>query len=758
MGKILRRTFLIGTAAIAGGVAFGFYKYKQPYDNPLEEELAEGEATFNPYVKITSDNKITIIAPRAEMGQGIATTLAALVAEELDVDMAKITVEHGPASYAYHNRAMLEDGGPFPEFDRSMMANATRDGMGILAKFLALQVTGGSSSIKDGYHKMRQAGCAARETLKQAAAEKLGVDVATLKTADGHVISGDTKVSYGELALAAAKIDPPSELHLKPKTEWKLLGKSQPRTDMRAKVTGAPIFCMDVDLPEMLYGTVRMNPRLGGKMIRFDAAKAEKMPGVIKIIDMTGPESEAFGGGIGVIATNTWAAFKAAEAVEIEWDSASYPATTESMFAVLEKAVKSGTGSSLRDAGDAETAFADAPRESLVEAEYRVPYLAHTCMEPMNATAWLKDGRLQIWSGNQAPTIIRSDCASEAGIDEENVAIHTTYLGGGFGRRAEVDFCRFATRLAKQAGGKPIKVVWSREEDTTHDTYRPAATGKFKARLGEDGMPVAFDARIAAPSVIAGVMGRVYPSISPAGPDKTIIEGTFDQPYTFPDHRVTGIKADLSVPVGFWRSVGNSFNGFFNESFIDEIAAIAKIDPLTLRKKLMKDHPTALGVLEKVAEMSAWGTPSPQDHSKGIAFTLSFGGWVAEVIEVSKSDDGIKIENVWCAADVGLALDPGIIKAQLESAIIYGLSSAMDQEITFKDGMVEQTNFDSYDAMRMAQCPKIHTAILEEAEHMGGVGEIGTPPSIPALANAIYTATGKRIRTMPLSNEVEFAG
>jgi isoquinoline 1-oxidoreductase beta subunit len=757
MGKILRRTFLIGTAAIAGGVAFGFYKYKQPYDNPLEGNLAEGEATFNPYVKITSDNKITIIAPRAEMGQGISTTLAALVAEELDVDMAKITVEHGPASYAYHNRAMLEDGGVFPEFDRSMMANATRSGMGIMAKFLALQVTGGSSSIKDGYLKMRQAGCAARETLKLAAAEKLGTDVATLKTTDGHVISGSTKIPYGELALAAAKIDPPSEIRLKPKSEWKLLGKALPRTDMQAKVTGAPIFGMDVDLPDMLYGTVRMNPHLGSKMISFDAIKAEKMPGVVKIIDMSGPEDEAYGGGIGVIATNTWAAFKAAEAVEIEWDKASYPATTEGIFAVLEKAVKSGEGSALRNEGDAETAFADAPRESLVEAEYRVPYLAHTCMEPMNATAWLKDGKLQIWSGNQAPTIIRSDCAFEAGIEEENVAIHTTFLGGGFGRRAEVDFCRFATRLAKQAGGKPVKVVWSREEDTTHDTYRPAAIGRFKARLGEDGMPVAFDARIAAPSVMAGVMSRVFPSISPAGPDKTIIEGTFDQPYTFPDYRVTGIKANLSIPVGFWRSVGNSFNGFFNESFIDEIAEKAKIDPLELRLKLTKDHPTARKVLKKVAEMSKWGTPSPNDWIKGMAFTLSFGAWVAEVVEISHSDDGIKIENVWCAADVGLALDPGIIKAQLESAIIYGLSSAMGQEITFEDGMVEQTNFDSYDAMRMVQCPKIHTAILENAEHMGGVGEIGTPPSIPALANAIFAATGKRIRTMPLSKEVEFA-
>ncbi len=758
MGRILRRTFLIGSAAIAGGVAFGFYKYKKPYDNPLEDELADNEATFNPYVKITSDNKITIIAPRAEMGQGISTTLAALVAEELDVDMAKIEVEHGPASPAYYNRAMLEDGGPFSEFDHGLIADATRVGMGIAGKFLGLQATGGSSSIKDAYVKMREAGCAARETLKMAAAKRLGVDIKTLATSNGHVISGSKKIAYGDLALDAAKIDPPAKIRLKPESNWKILGKSQPRKDMRAKVSGAPIYGMDVVLPDMLFGTIRMNPHLGGKMQGFDATRAEKMPGVIKIVDMSGPKSEPFGGGIGVIATSTWAAFKAAEAVEIKWEKASFPDTSEGIFKVLEQAVISGDGSSLRDDGDAETAFADAPRESLVEAEYRVPFLAHTCMEPMNATAWLKDGTLQVWSGNQAPTIIRSDCASEVGIDANKVQIHTMALGGGFGRRAEIDFCRYAARLARHANGRPLKLVWSREEDTTHDTYRPAAIGRFKARLDGKGLPVAFDARIAAPSVIKSVMGRLFPSLSPAGADKTITEGAFDQPYRFKNHRVTGIDADIAIPVGFWRSVGNSYNGFFHESFIDEIADKAKMDPLELRLKLTENHPTAQEVLKKVAGMSAWGKPSPQGRSRGMAFTLSFGGWVAEVVEISRSGDGIKIENVWCAADIGRALDPAIIRAQLESAIVYGLSSAIGQEITFADGKVEQENFDSFDAMRMIQCPKIHTAILENAEKMGGVGEIGTPPSIPALANAIFAGTKKRIRTMPLSNEIEFAG
>lgn len=757
MGKILRRTFLIGTAAIVGGVAFGVYKYRTPYDNPLEDELAEGEATFNPYVKITSDNRITIIAPRAEMGQGISTTLAALVAEELDVDMANLKVEHGPASFAYHNKAMLEDGTPFPHYERGIISNTVRNAMGAVSKFAGIQATGGSSSIKDAYLKMRQAGAAARQTLKQAAANRLGVDISTLKTEGGQVINGNTKIPYGDLALDAAKLDAPSDVQLKSNSDWKILGKSQNRTDMVAKVTGAPIFGIDVDLPDMVYGTIRMNPYLGGRLKSFDASAAEKMPGVIKVVDMSGSENDAFGGGIGVIATNTWTAFKAAEAVKVEWLKAGYPPNTEGIKEVLKKAVAGGSGSSLRDDGDTETAFADAPRTRIVEAEYSVPYLAHACMEPMNATAWLKDGKLQVWAPNQAPTIIRADCAFEAGVDEMDTKVHTTYLGGGFGRRAEIDFCRFATRLAKHADGKPVKVIWSREEDIRHDTYRPAAISRFKARLDENNMLTAFDARIASPSIVASFMRRTFPSLSPAGPDKTMIEGTYDQPYTIANHRVTAIKADLSIPVGFWRAVGNSYNGFFNECFMDEIAVKAKTDPVQLRLSLMKDYPTAAKCVEKVAAMADWGAPLKEGTGKGIAFTLSFGSWVAEVVEVSIVDDAVKIDNVWCAVDVGEALDPSIIKAQIMSGVVFGLSSAMGQEITFADGAVEQGNFDDYDAMRMVQCPNIHVEILENAELMGGVGEVGTPPSIPALANAIYAATGKRIRTMPLSNEVDFA-
>ena len=758
MGKILRRTFLIGGAAIAGGVAFGTYVVKKDYDNPLAETLGESETTFNPYVKITNDNKITIMIPRAEMGQGVTTTLAALVAEELDVDMDSIGVEIAPASWAYYNSAMLEDGAPVAHWNRSMTAEMIRGTMGTLGKVLGMQVTGGSSSTKDAYIKMREAGCAARETLKLAAWKKTNVDTDNMKTRGGAVWLPDgTKLTYGELAVEAAKLDPPSDMKLKSKDEWEILGKSVPRTDMVAKSTGAPIFGSDVRLPEMLFATLKMNPRLGGPMIGFDATGAKKIKGVVDVFDMTGTENEKFGGGFAVVATNTWAAMKGADAVEVEWGEAPYPPTTDAIMDVIANAVTGGDGDNLRDDGDVDLVFADAPRDRVVEAEYRVPYLAHSTMEPMNATAQLRDGRLDVWAGTQAPTIVRADCAAEAGVEEADTYVHSTYLGGGFGRRAEVDFARYAARLARKTDGKPVQLVWTREEDMRHDTYRPAAVGKFRAVMGDNGLPRSVDMRIGCPSIMASVMGRTFPSLSPAGPDNSITDGAYNQPYGIADYRVSGIKAPVDIPIGFWRSVGNSYNGFFHEGFMDELAVAGGVDPLEFRRKLMADHPAALGVLDKVAEMSNWSPEKQKGRGKGLAFNLSFGTWTAQVVDVAVTNAGLKIENVWCAADLGEVLDPGIVEKQMQSGIVYGLSSCLGQEITFADGMVEQSNFHDYDAMRMFQCPNIKVALLENADHMGGAGEPGTPAVIPALGNAIFAATGKRLRSMPFTKEVEFA-
>lgn len=755
IAKIARRTFLIGAAAIAGGVAVGYFYTSRPYGNPLETDLGEGEATFNPFVKIAADDTVTIIVPRAEMGQGVQTTLAALAAEELDLPLDRIEVDHGPGDWAYYNAAMIEDGGPFAFFDESFLAEMTRSAMYPVSKLLGLQVTGGSSSTRDAFDKMRKAGAAARHMLVAAAAEKWDVDAATLETADGAVrdpASGRT-ASYGELASAASDQAAPSDPQLRPREQWKLLGKSQPRVDLPAKVTGTAQFGVDVDLPDMVYGSVRMSPRFWAKAKSMDDSAALAVPGVTKVV----PLETAYGNGFGVIASNTWAAMKGAEALEVEWEDASYPADTDGIYASLRETLNSAPDFALRDDGDTETAFADAPREEVVEAEYRVPYLAHACMEPMNATAQWKDGVLDIWAPNQAPTIIQMVASSLVDVESDDVRVHTTFLGGGFGRRGEIDFALYAVLLAKETDGRPVKVTWSREEDMTHDAYRPAAVARMRARVKAGEVPSAVDMDIASPSVIASALKRTFPSISPAGPDKTVTEGAHDQPYTIENYRVAAHLSDIDIPVGFWRSVGNSFNAYLHEAFMDEVAAKAGMDPLEMRRKLMAEYPAAIAVLDKVAEMSGWGRSLAPGRGLGLAHTLSFGAWTAQIIEVENTDDGISIDKVWCAVDVGTALDPSIIEAQMMSGIVFGLSSAMGQEITFADGEVEQTNFDTFDAMRISQCPEIEVAVLENYHRMGGAGEPGTPPSIPALANAIHAATGQRLRTMPFSNEVDFA-
>lgn len=754
LGKITRRAFLIGAAAVAGGVAVGYWYVNRPYPNPLQDALGEGEATFNPFVKIAADETITVIAPRAEMGQGVSTTLAAFVAEELDVTLDRITVEHGPASWAYYNAVMMEDAGPFPFFDESLMAEVARSGFGVVSKVLGLQATGGSTSARDGFDRMRKAGAATRILLMEAAAKRLDVPTGELSTADGSVVhqaSGRT-LTYGELALDAAALTPPSDVELRPRSEWKLLGKSQPRVDMLDKVTGAPIFGIDVVLPDMLYATVRMNPVFWQQPQNADLSKAEAVPGVVRIV----PIASTYGHGFGVIATNSWTAFRAAALIEADWGVPDYAQNNDAIGSMLDEALAADRGTALRNDGDIEAAFADAPRERVLEATYGVPLLAHVCMEPMNATARFSGGKLEVWAPNQIPTLTEQLCASAVGIGTADVTVHTTALGGGFGRR-EADFSIYAAILAKAMEGRPVKVTWTREEDVRHDVYRPAARGRFRARLGEDGLPAALDMAIAAPSILASVMRRTFPSIPTAGPDATITQGAHDQPYTIPAYRVSGIKADLGIPVGFWRSVGNSFNGYFHECFMDEIAQAGGIDPVELRRSLMKDYPAARSVVDRVAEMAGWGAPLPAGKARGFAFTLSFGSWVGEIVEIADSPAGIRIEKVWIAADVGLALDPSIIEAQLVSGAVFGLSSAMNQEITLRDGMVEQSNFHDFDAMRMHQCPHFEVSILENHHKMGGVGEIGTPPAIPALANAVFALTGKRIRQLPLSREVAFA-
>ncbi len=754
LGKIARRTFLFGTAALAGGAAFGYWKYGQPFANPLTKGLAENEASFNAYIKIATDNHITVIVPRAEMGQGVSTTLAALVAEELDVGLDQIQVEHGPAAAAYYNRAAISEGAPVPRFDEGFTAEGVRGAMGVIAKFLGLQFTGGSSSTIDGFDPMRQAGAMAREMLKQAAANRLGVSVSELTTERGsvrHAATGKT-LTYGELALDAAKIELSALPPLRQRSEWRLLGQPQKRVDMAAKVTGAPIYGIDVDLPDMLHATIRMSPYPGGALKALDGAAALKMRGVSKVVRIESP----FGNGFGVIADNTWRAMQAADAVTVEWEKPAEPVSTQSIFAALDAAFDTASPFHLRTLGDPERALAETPAERQIEASYRLPHLAHATMEPMNATALFKNGRLTIWAPTQAPGVVKMIAERISGVQADKIEINTTSLGGGFGRRLEADYCDYAIRLAMEADGRPVKVTWSREEDMTHGFYRPAAIGRYRAAIGADGMPLAITGSIASQSVITDMVGRIAPLLPIAGPDNTMLDGAYNQPYAIPNHRIDARKVPLPVPVGSWRSVGYSINAVMQECFLDEVAAKGGIDPLELRRRLLKDSPAALGVLEKVASMADWTKPLPEGRARGLAYTLSFGTHVAEVVEIAETADGIKVEQVWCAADPGVVLDPGIFEAQMMSGIIFGLSAAISQEVTFADGMVEQQNFSDFAPLRMNQAPAITVEILQQSPFMGGAGEPGTPPSMPALMNAVFALTGQRMRELPLGKTLSF--
>lgn len=675
--KIARRGFLFGSIALLGGVAFGWWRYATPHGNPLEAGLGEGQATLTPYVLIDAQG-VTVIAPRAEMGQGIHTTLAALVAEEMDLDLSQLRVIHGPASAAYYNAAVLGEGVPFAPTDDSWLAETVRHGMDIPAKFLGLQITGGSSSIPDAFDKMRLAGAAARAALVQAAANRLDLPADQLRTEAGRVIAPDgTAIPYTDLAVGAAAIDLPSEPPLKPRADWKLLGKTQPRVDMVAKSTGTAQFAIDLRLPDMRFATVRTNPRQGGPMTGFDDTAARAIPGVERILPLEN--------GVAVVATNTWAALQGADAITFDWGPAPYPATSAEIAETLRASFTGDRRDSTnRDDGDVGSALTD----SDWSAEYTVPYLAHATMEPMSSAALLKDGRLTVWSGNQLPTQIVTEAQALTGLPPEAITVETTLMGGGFGRRAEMDIIRQTITVAQAMEGTPVLVTWSREEDMTHDGYRPAAIGRVRAKL--DGATLtAFDFATCSSSVVESQAGRLGYSLP--GPDGAIVQGAWEQPYRFANHRVTGYRAPHMVPVGSWRSVGASQNAFFHETAIDELAHAAGADPLEFRLAHI-DHDPSRKVLEAVADLSGWGTV-PAGRARGVAFCMSFGVPVAEVIEVETSPAGLRLTGAWIAADPGIALDPGNIEAQLQGGMVYGLSAAIRGEITFADGMAEQTNF-----------------------------------------------------------------
>ena len=725
-----RREFLIGSAAIAGGFVVGC---RIPLHDRLPDsiDVEPGQTAVNPYVVI-DQRGVTIIAPRAEMGQGIHTTLAALVAEELEVDFDAIRVVHGPASEHYSNMIFY---GPRP-----------RDGQ---VHGVPTQATGGQTSIRDAFVRMRQAGAAARTMLVRAAAARLGVDPATLTARQGAVFDGaGERIPYTDLAVEAASFDPPQDPPLKSRSEWTLLGRSLPRVDMVGKCTGTAQYAIDLTLPGQLYATVKRNPRLGGKMLGFDASRASTMPGVEQIIPMET--------GVIVVATNTWYAFQAAEQIDFEWGPAAYPATTEVQRQHLEASFDAKPYHRARNEGDVDAALQGA---NLIEGTYSVPYLAHATMEPLSATALLKDGRLDIWAGSQFPTLAVLVGARLTGLDEEAVKVHTPYMGGGFGRRFEMDDVEAAVRAAMAMPGTPVQVTYSREEDFSHDIYRPMASARFRAAVAE-GKPTVLDLDLSLPSMfLAGSRRRRRLTGEPEADlprkDVSMTMGATKQPYAIENYRVTAYRCEDLLPIGWWRSVGASQNCFFHESIIDELAHEAGADPLLMRLSLMK-HELGREVLESVAEMSSWGSPLPEGHARGVAFCLFKKIPTAQVIEISQSPAGIRLEKAFAAVDVGIALDRRNIEAQVQGALLFGLSSAMNGEITVADQTVEETNFDSYPLLQLGQAPPVEVRIHENGEIIRGVGESATPTAAPALGNAIFAATGQRIRDLPFRNHVRF--
>lgn len=728
-----RRAFLVGSVAVAGGVAFGTYQVLRPSKNLLTD--ADG-TVLNPFVVI-DEAGVTVIVPRAEMGQGVQTTLAAIVAEELEVALDAINIEHGPPGEAYANPKFL-----FPRtYNGEEPGPVVAKVMAAVPRAMGMQITGGSTSVHGAFDQMRLAGAAARETLLLAASEQLNVGRDQLRAENGAIIATDgTALSYSALASAAAQIEPPKNPPLKSQGNWSLLGKSQQRLDQPAKATGTAMFAIDVRQPGMKFASVRMSPRIGAMKTSANTAPALDVPGVEQVIE--------FEDGIAVVANNTWSAMKGAEAAEITWGEAPYGASTEEIFADLEAAFDLEPNAIAKEVGEARESDDD------LTAEYRAPFLAHAPMEPMTAAALYEGDHLTIWSGVQGPIIIEKQAAEAVGLKPDQVTVHTTIMGGSFGRRGFPDYPVLAARIAAKMPGTPVSVTWSREEDMRHDFYRPGAIARLSARV-ENGKIDHLRGDFSAGSVMAASM-KAFLGRDMAPEDPMLTEGCSDQPYAIDNALVRGFVPERSPRVGFWRSVGASQNGFFWESFVDELAAAAGIDPLAFRLKHIEgEHGPSAEVLKRVAEMADWGTVKP-GHAKGIALTYSFGTPVAEVVEVSDKDGAVKLENVWIACDVGLALDPGNIKAQMIGGAILGLSAAIHGEITFENGEVVEGNFPDYEALRMGSTPNFEVDVLALGGPIGGVGEPGTPPAAPALANAIFALTGTRHRSLPLRHEVDF--
>ena len=710
--KLNRRDFLKTGSAGATGLVIGFYLSRGSQALAELAPVAAGAFAPNAWIRIAPDDVVTIIIDKSEMGQGVVTSLSMLAAEELECDWKKIRWEFAPADKAYFN----------PIF--------------------GAQGTGGSMSIRASWKPMSQAGAAAREMLIAAAAQKWGVDKTACRAENGAVINTVTKTraSYGSLAETAARLPVPNDVPLKDPKACKLVGKPTKRLDTPIKTNGRAEFGIDVRRPGMLHAVVARCPVFGGKVVSFDAAKAKTVHGVKDVIQIST--------GVAVVADNTWNAMEGRRALEIKWDEGSNANLTSASISKLFAERAQQPGAVARKEGDAAAAMSTATRK--LEAVYEVPYLAHATMEPMNCTAHVRADSCDVWAPTQFQTFTQATAAKITGLKPEQIRVHTTYLGGGFGRRSEQDFVAEAVETSK-ASGAPVQVTFSREDDMQHDMYRPASYCRFSAGLDADGWPVAWTARIACSSIFARMFG---PGSVKNGLDNSSVEGVSDIAYAIPNILVDYQLTEPGIPVGFWRSVGGSQNGFFSESFVDEVAAASGKDPYEFRRKLLAKAPRHLAVLELAATKADWGKPLVAGRFRGIAMVKAFGTYVAEVAEVSVAKDGaVRVHRVVCAVDCGRVVNPATVEAQMEGGIAYGLTAALRGEITIDRGRVQQSNFNDYDLLRVNEMPVVETHIIPSEEPPTGCGEPGVPPVAPAVCNAIFAATGKRIRRLPIRAE-----
>jgi isoquinoline 1-oxidoreductase beta subunit len=710
--SISRRKFLKSGALVGGGLMISFSIAQA---GPLGKLFApEPGRDFMPnaFLNIRPDNTITIILTHVEMGQGIWTTLPMLIAEELDLDWKNVRVEHSPADNAY-NHAVY-----------------------------GMQITGGSSSTWSEFDRYRQAGAVARTLLVQVAAKRMGVSPEDCKTAAGFVISGSKKISYGDLANDAALLTVPAKVALRKPAEWKYVGKGLKRLDASVKTNGAAKFGMDIQAKGMLTAVVAHSPVYGGKVKSFNADDAMKVAGVRQVVKIPT--------GVAVIADHFWAASQGRNALKVIWDDGEGAKLNTTEQTAHYKELAKAKGLPAEQKGNVDNAFSGAAK--IIEAEYVFPYLAHAPMEPINCTVKVDADGCQIWTGTQMPGIDRDAAAKILGIAPEKVKIITPFLGGGFGRRATAaaDFVSEAVHIAK-ASGKFIKMVWTREDDMKGGYYRPFYVHKLKIGLNAAGIPVAWLHNVAGQSIMANTM---MAAMIQNGIDDSSIEGVKGSPYFsgMSDYYVGLHNTETVIPPLWFRSVGHTHTGFVMETIIDKLAHAAGQDPVAYRKHLLKDHPRHLAALTLAADKAGWGKPLPAGHFRGVAVHESFESFVSHVVEISMKDGNVVVHKVTCAIDCGIAVNPDGVVMQMESGIVFALTMALYGEITVEKGQIQQNNFYDYKILRMHESPEIEVHIVQSTDKMGGAGECGVPPVAPALVNAIFAATGKRVYNLPLKN------